>query len=289
MKKLIFVVIVLVVGLLSSCADEKLGESFFDDSERARNEFDLWLLHNYTYPYNIDLKYRMEDIESDRSYTLIPADIDKAKQLAKVIRHLWLEPYDEIIGIDFTRTYIPKIIHFIGSYAYNVNNTRVLGTAEGGLKVTLYGVNHLTIAPESLNDMYFRTMHHEFAHILHQTKLYDPDFAKISDADYIGGNWNSRLTPDANRLGFVSPYAGSSPNEDFVELYSRFITMTETQWTAMLATAASNSSPGADIIAQKMEILTGYMLNSWNIDIYEMRDILQRRVGEVFVMDLSKL
>lgn len=49
----------------------------------------------------------------------------------------------------------------------------VLGTAEGGMKITLYNVNDINpdqIDINLLNDYYFQTMHHEFAHILHQTK-----------------------------------------------------------------------------------------------------------------------
>lgn len=49
----------------------------------------------------------------------------------------------------------------------------VLGTAEGGMKITLYNVNDINpdkIDINLLNEYYFQTMHHEFAHILHQTK-----------------------------------------------------------------------------------------------------------------------
>lgn len=87
---------------------------------------------------------------------------------------MWLEAYDEATGNpNFLRQYIPKTIHFIGSPAYEDNGTMVLGTAEGGMKITLYNVNDINpdqIDINLLNDYYFQTMHHEFAHILHQTK-----------------------------------------------------------------------------------------------------------------------
>lgn len=286
MKKIIILVTIIVAGLFSACSEEKLGDSIFDTTERARNEFDKWLLYNYTYPYNIDFKYRMEDIETDRTYSLVPATVENSKKLARIIKFLWLEPYDEIIGIDFTRTYIPKIIHLIGSPAYNNNGTIVLGTAEAGLKVTLYDVNKLSINAASLNDMYFKTMHHEFAHILHQTKLYDPEFARISDRDYIGGNWNTRPLTDARQAGFVSQYAGNNPNEDFVETYSIFITRTPAEWSAIIASAGT---AGAAIINQKFEIVVEYMRTKWGIDMYEMRDIMQRRAEELFLIDFDNL
>ena len=52
----------------------------------------------------------------------------------------------------------------------------VLGTAEGGKKITLYNVNDLNVKKiniEKLNNYYFETMHHEFAHILHQKRNFD--------------------------------------------------------------------------------------------------------------------
>lgn len=83
MRKIAFYIINLfVIGSLWSCqGDEPTTTSIFDEEEEvAETEFDQWLLHNYTYPYNIAFKYRMEDIESSMDYTLAPAEIDKAKK-----------------------------------------------------------------------------------------------------------------------------------------------------------------------------------------------------------------
>jgi hypothetical protein len=35
-----------------------------------------------------------------------------------------------------------------------------------------------------MNEYYFKTMHHEFVHILHQTKNYPKDFEQISAGNY---------------------------------------------------------------------------------------------------------
>ena len=51
---------------------------FFSTEPMEHNGFDEWLLANYTYPYNVDFKYRMQDIESDHKYNLVPADYDKS-------------------------------------------------------------------------------------------------------------------------------------------------------------------------------------------------------------------
>lgn len=155
------------ISTFTSCGEDDLDESTFGKIKVERNEFDSWLLDNYIKPYNIDLKYRFEDIESDMSYNLVPAELEKSKEMAKLIKHLWLGAYDEVCGEIFMKQYGPRIINLIGSSAVNPDSkTEVLGTADKGIKVTLYKINSLDKTNiELLNLYYFRTMHHEFAHI----------------------------------------------------------------------------------------------------------------------------
>ena len=171
------------------------------------------------------------------SYWLVPAEYDKSIQMAKLVKHLCLEPYDEITGSkEFIKANYPKMIHLVGSAAYNNNNTFVLGTAEGGLKITLYMINSLTLDPEDLNYYYFKTMHHEFAHILHQTKPYSSDFNMISGTDYVTDAWSSYWESEKECLenGFISEYASKETNEDFVEVFAIYVTNTEAEWNALL-------------------------------------------------------
>ena len=46
-----------------------------------------------------------------------------------------------------------------------------------------------------LNEYYFQTMHHEFAHILHQTKNFDPSFERITENSYVGSDWYIKTDP----------------------------------------------------------------------------------------------
>ena len=121
-------------------------------------------MENYVKEYNIDFKYRFEDSEGDFTYNLIPADIEKSKQIALIVKKLWLESYDELfdstrVNKDFMRTHAPKVIQLIGSSAINPSSsTEVLGTAEGGIKVLLYKVNSVDVNDvELLNNYYFGT------------------------------------------------------------------------------------------------------------------------------------
>ena len=70
----------------------------------------------------------------------------------------------------------------IGSPSYNpASGTETLGYAEGGLKISLMNANHMSIYNiEDLNEKFFKTMHHEFSHILHQTIEYPQDFRLLA-------------------------------------------------------------------------------------------------------------
>lgn len=296
-RLLIYLFAVALAGCFWSCDEDKPGDdSIFDTTPVEGSAFDQWLLYNYTYPYNMEFKYKMEDIEADMKYTLAPAEVDKSVALAKLVKYLWLEAYDEAAGIEFTRSYVPRIIHLIGSGAYNTNNTVLLGTAEGGLKITLYKVNDLNpnqVDVDDLNESYLKTMHHEFAHILHQTKNYSSDYKQITGAGYIGNEWssNSQTLAIALSKGFVSRYARYSADEDFVEMISIFVTHNQEYWDALLAAAdkkatADQEKTGKEYLLEKFEIVQHYLKNSWSIDIYELRSIIERRSKSIDKLDL---
>lgn len=225
--------------MLAACSEDALDStSIFDKgSQTPKTEFDAWLQKNYVEPYNIDFKYRFEYKESDVSKNLAPADYDKAIALAKLTKYLWLESYEELMGRDFIRTYAPKVMNLIGSVAYDSNGGVVLGTAEGGMKIVLYNVNSLdpaNIDMDFLNEWFFNTMHHEFSHILHQTKNYPTDFNEISKSDYQSSSWVNLTDEEALAMGFVNNYASSETQEDFVQTIAFYITKSDEEWEELL-------------------------------------------------------
>ena len=292
MKQLIGIFIALATLSLWSCSEDDLDpNSIFGGTETGKvpNEFDTWLLDNYTTPYNIEFKYRFEDMESDDEYNLVPADYDRAIALAKFTKYLWLESYEELLGPEFIRTYCPRTMFLVGSPAYDTSGSVVLGTAEGGLKITLYNVNNISLTSinvDQLNYWYFKTMHHEFAHILHQTKEYSTDFNEITPSNYQSTSWVNVSDQEALDMGFVSPYASSETQEDFVEIISIYVTHTAEYWDNLVGSA---SAEGQGYINQKLEIVKDYMTTTWNIDLDELRDIVQRRSQEVAQWDVNDL
>ena len=242
MKLKYFVILFATALTLASCSEDDLDSKsiFSGETQTVKNDFDKWLQKNYVEPYNIEFKYRFEFKESNTTYNLAPAEYDKAIALAKLTKYLWIESYEELMGRDFIRTYAPKILNLIGSVAYNSNGGVVLGTAEGGMKIVLYNVNNLNyknLDMEFLNYWFFNTMHHEFAHILHQTKNYSTDFNEISKADYQSSSWVNLTDEEALALGFVNNYASSETQEDFVQTIAFYVTMSDEDWADLLEQA----------------------------------------------------
>ncbi len=295
-----YILAVTAAVLLSSCNKEELSStSVIADPVNAETEFDRWLEENYRAPYNINFIYRYEDIETDHDYDLVPAKEICARILAKMVKFLWLDPYTEIAGANFMRQNAPRVIPVIGSGAYNIGSLN-LGTAEGGLKVTLYVANWLidnnfvtvtynngvdesegySVTINSMDDVnyyFLHTMHHEFAHILNQNKAYPVDYNTITQNDYTA-QWTSITDAEALQMGFISAYASSAPGEDFVEVLSYYITLSEEEWNARLA---QGGATGREIIERKLAIVKDYMVDAWNVDLDEMRAILMRRYSEI--------
>lgn len=293
MKKNIYAILLAFVAsfaLMSCSDDDPSSESIFPTTSPKRDAFDKWLLENYTFPYNVEMKYKMEDIESDMKYHLVPADSAKTAKLSIIMKYLWFDAYNEVIGPDFIKENMPRTIHFIGSPAYNSEGTMVLGTAEGGLKITLYMVNSLddeTLKDyDTMNKYYFHTLHHEFTHILNQKIPYDQSFKLITESGYVSGDWYTISDKTAHQAGFVTPYAMVEPLEDFAEMLSGYVTMSQSEWNAILADAGTT---GAASISAKLDIVRNYMQESWNVDIDKLRAAVLRRASTLSAVDLEHL
>ena len=293
MKKNIYAILLAFVAsfaLMSCSDDDPSSQSIFPTTSPKRDAFDKWLLENYTFPYNVEMKYKMEDIESDMKYHLVPADSAKTAKLSIIMKYLWFDAYNEVVGPDFIKENMPRTIHFIGSPAYNSEGTMVLGTAEGGLKITLYMVNSLddeTLKDyDTMNEYYFHTLHHEFTHILNQKIPYDQSYKLITESGYVSGDWYLISDKTAHQAGFITPYAMVEPLEDFAEMLSGYVTMSQSEWNAILADAGTT---GAASISAKLDIVRNYMQESWNVDIEQLRAAVLRRANTLSAVDLEHL
>mgnify|MGYP001163404706 CR=1 FL=1 len=278
-------VVFLMIAIAGCNKEENFSESIFVDHEEldpnaSTYQFDLWLNDNFLKPYNLSVKYRMEDVSSDMDYNLVPSSLDNSKKLAQLIKYLWFDVYGAMVGDDFLKNYGPRIIQLIGSPAYNPSSgTIILGTAEGGIKVTLYNCNSLNYNdPDMMNEYYFKTMHHEFGHILQQTKSYPKDYEQISAGNYSPLGWQYMTDQQAAKLGFVSAYSASEAREDFVEVIANYLVKSDKDWNNLLSMAGTD---GATIILKKLSICSSWLKEKWNIDIVKMRNEIITRQNNI--------
>lgn len=301
MKKIVLYLLILLTGatVAWSCnEDDPSGTSIFvDEDESTKNHFDYWLEDNFRSVYNIKFIYKYVDTESNLSYNLVPAGFKESQQLAALLKLLWLEPYEILQGRDFLRMYSPKIFAVIGCAAYN-DGTITLGTAEGGMKITLYVGNWLKeflypVSEEHIADLnlyFFKTMHHEFAHVLHQTKNYPVEFNNLSRENYSPGSWQDRSDEKAQQMGFVSAYASAETQEDFVETLAVYVVSSDAEWTEILDTAATGTQgdkTGKELILEKLQYVTDYLKKEWDLDINELRDLVRERYDLLYTLNMD--
>lgn len=294
---------------LSSCYKDEpdRNHTIYDDNDiPQRNEFDRWLMKNYTFPYNIEFNYLYNDKLTNNNYNVVPATMENSKAIAILIKHVWLDAYIESAGADFIRKNTFRVFQLIGSPQYNSQGSITLGTAEGGIQVTLFRINELDLEniyvnqddpyrnhselPLDLNYWYFHTMHHEFCHILTQKKNYTTDFQSISAGKYHAADWVNVEDKDAAKEGFVTGYASGEYNEDFAEVYSTYVTSSDAAWQAILENGTDgDDTSGRDAIVAKLNIVRTYMSDSWGIDLEALREVVLRRSAEAASLDLITL
>ena len=294
---LYIMLLALVPAFMASCSEDDLSKTsvFSDSTTTKQNQFDKWLEANYVQPYNLEFKYRYVYGESDRDYFTVPAKYEDAVVMAHVIKYIILESYDEAGGVDFTRKNFPKMIYCIGEFEYRNNGTMVLGTAENGKKILMTGSNYISkyqTSISALNKYYLKTIHHEFTHILNQTVDFPANFKLITADGYVSDSWSTSPYSDdtyAHQHGFITPYSQHSATEDFAEMLSVYVTSSKATWNSYIEDAGTN---GAALLNQKLSMVRSYMKDQWNIDIDNLRDIVQRRsadlaAGKVNLTDLS--
>ena len=290
-RYLFIAVLFTLAGSFVSCSKDNLDStSIFPEAQPKLDKFETWMENNYTLPYNVDMQYKLNDIETEGKHNLVPADSAKSAKLAIITKYMWFDAYNEVAGQDFVKLNSPRVVMLVGSPAFNSDGTETLATAEGGYKVTLYRVNELTKETiynyNWLNFYFFHTMHHEFTHILNQKKPYDEAFDKITPTTYVSGEWYQLKEEECLKEGYISNYARSEPREDFAELLSFYVTDSPQKWNDRLQRAGTK---GADLIKQKIALVKNYMKSSWNIDIDDLRDVVLRRGKDLRKIDLEHL
>lgn len=272
----------ILIAFFFSCSEEDfipnqniLG---LGGDETAQTEVDDWIYENLIQPYNIDVKYKWDQSELDLNKTMVPIKEDLVVPVMRMIKKVWIEPYETLVGSSFVRQLAPKRYVLVGSPRYNTNGTITVGEAEGGKKITIFRLNWFSETDKELIQEIMKTVHHEFGHTMHQTIMYPTDFKMLTPAGYTS-SWNNTDDEEAIKLAFISKYARSGPDEDFVEMIAR-IAVYGPEWyeVRVAAAAAIYADPAqnigmaydpAEMFRQKETMVVNYLKDIWNIDFYD--------------------
>ena len=293
MKKIFQIVCIsaMLVGLVS-CEKDKFTDSIFKDpvtdTTAFSHAFDQWFYEHYTVPYNVEFRYRLDDSSTDPNYNVVPVSMGMADTIAHLALYLWYDVYDSIAPAGFLLENGPRILQLIGSPMINASQgTEKIGQAEGGIKITLMKVNEMKPNDiEQLNEYIFKTMHHEFSHILHQKKTMPKEFEQYSAGAYDPDGWQytddssdtqKHNYPNAWKKGFTSDYAGSQVREDFVETIANYIVLSDEKWANIIAIGNSDGNTGGDLINQKLETCRKWLKEQWQLDLDALHVMVQKR------------
>lgn len=277
MKK--YYILLFILGLIiSSCSDEELSDSIIKDPTGTPTEVDQWISNNVTSPYNIEVIYKWDDEESDLAKNLVPPVEDSVIGFLDVLKVLWIDTYIANAGEDFFKELSPKQILLVGSQSYNTDGTITGGTAEGGRKIVLYGINSFNKHNEAAVKYMIHIVHHEFAHIMHQIKDFNADYGKITPAGYTS-TWFNTTTSQAKESGFITNYAQMNTSEDFVEMIATILTHTHEEWENILQGIQSEEARLA--LRKKESMVANYFLMNWGINLYDFQDLVSSEINRL--------
>ncbi|GGH62412.1 substrate import-associated zinc metallohydrolase lipoprotein [Filimonas zeae] len=291
--------LILSLGVMASCKKEKLDPvgdiPGLGGDTWEPTVVDKWLLDSLTNPFNISVKYKWDPHEVSDQYILrdfVPPREEVVISLMSSVKKVWADNYIAERDTVFFNRYSPKFFALFGSAIYNpANGTKVLGIAEGGKKINLLEINTFKTSKDAgykpsdstQAKMAFHTVHHEAAHILHQTVLYTPEYKRINVGMYTT-NWVNYTDAEANRDGFATAYSMQDPNEDFVEMISIMLTEGKEGFDRLVDNIKDTSTRGTipalakSRLRQKEAIVVSYFKTVWNIDFYRLQERVRKSV-----------
>ncbi|WP_109852310.1 putative zinc-binding metallopeptidase [Aquimarina sp. AU58] len=280
MKKIIkWITIVAITVIVINCdKGDSVGPSQINTEAPQLSSLDSWIKENFVSPYNINIQYKWNENEVDLNRFLYPPTEENVQPLLEVVKAVWIDPYTQLGGEDFIKNISPRQFTLVGGFNFNQTGTITLGIAEAGTKITLFNVDQLDLTDLTLTRRYFKTIQHEYAHILNQTKPYDPDYGQVNPQNYTA-QWFNRSIAEARELGYITDYASSSDTEDFAEMVATMLTTSKTEFDAIVD--GITSAEGKASIRTKEQFVVKYFSDEFNIDLYELQELVNQNTLDI--------
>lgn len=286
-RKSSWLLVLILMVLVASCyPDESLDVPVYDPDINLESDLDIYIDENFTQEYNMAIRYRFEDRFIQPFQRVAPAALEVVRPMLDFIQYFWIEPYFEVEnGEEFFRSHVPAEIVFLGGLIFNEDGTVTLGTADAGVQITFTNVNAIDPDDALWVDLQLRTVYHEFAHIVHQEYKLPQAFETISPNGYTSpGSWFNLTEEEALQRGFVSPYATSSPNEDFAETVAfylfdtNFIAFYLTDEPDCTTADCTARNEGRALIRQKLSAIEDHYEKFTGVVLADLREVVQSRL-----------
>lgn len=276
-------VLLLLLTAASSCKKEHFTpvdiSTLNPDEDAGNTPLDQWLKTNFLDEYNIDVIYHYHRYYHEADRNVSPPKVETVQPMMTTVLDGYIKPYREVAGVTFIRTNAPKEFVLYGSTSYDASGIGYAGTASGGVRVNLFGLDNFSLSPSFVTSR-LNVIHHEFTHILNQRYVMPPDFPLITGSSY-KATWTSTPLDTAHKYGYVSSYASQNPMEDFAEMTSSLLVKGQSWFDNWVKTSASAAGQAA--LRAKESSVVNYFNSSLNVDFRA----LQKKV-QVYIKDVLK-
>ena len=134
-----------LVMALGSCrqVDADITSTSVLQPSAHRTAMDEYIEREITSPYNIQIYYRYTESEIGRNWVTSPANEYNSLQFVHVLKYLFLEPYTEVMGVNFVRRFTPQAFVLTGLLAYNPppSNSNTRASTVNGIKIIFMNIN----------------------------------------------------------------------------------------------------------------------------------------------------
>lgn len=262
----------------------------------VQNEYDKYIYDSLTVPYNITVYYKWNQLALGQvDKNVVPVKEEIIKPVIDAMKRVWSSNYISEFGEAMFHKYSPKFFTFVGSAAYNLDGTALLGVAGSGREITLFQLNYFrnktmpgyVLADTLIQKNTFHTIEHEYAHIFDQTKLRPYEFDQVCRG-YYSADWTFQTDEQAYSEGFISPYASSQPGEDFAEMIAFMLVEGPVGFEKMINSITGVSVRGTTAemakarLRQKRDILVSYFSQTWNIDLLRLQAKTRESINKEF-------
>jgi substrate import-associated zinc metallohydrolase lipoprotein len=274
-------VLLLVLAATSSCKKDNFQpvdmSELNPDEANSNTPLDQWLKTTFLDEYNINVIYHYHRYYHGDDRNVTPPKVETVQPMMTTVLEGFIQPYRDVAGATFVKINAPKEFVLYGSASYDAAGIAYAGTASGGVRVNLFGLNNFSLSPGFVSGR-LHVIHHEFTHILNQRYIMPPDFATITGSSY-KATWTSTPLDTAHKYGYVSSYASQNPAEDFAETTSALLVKGQSWFDNWVKTAGSTTGQAA--LRAKESSVINYFTSSLNVDFRALQKKVQLYIKNV--------